>query len=55
MVRFAESLSTEEIKDRIRKLSEHKVIKEIDLYLKELRYRKKKFQFKIFNEMVRDE
>ena len=52
MARFGESLSSEEIRKEIMTLLDHKVIREIDFLLSELKRREKEFQFKIFSEMV---
>ena len=49
---FAKDVSTEEIKKNIQKLSNHKVIREIDLLLKELKRRKEIFKLKILKEMM---
>ena len=50
---FAENLTSEEIQSRIKKLVNHKIIKEIDLLLKELRRRKEHFRYRIFSEMFK--
>ncbi len=52
---FAKDLTNVQIKSRIKKLINHKVIKEIDLYLTELRRRKIAFQFRIFSEMIKEQ
>lgn len=39
-VRFAEHVNTDEIKDRVESLLNHKIIRELDGLLKELNHRK---------------
>ena len=53
MVRFAEKVSTEEIIEEVENLLKHsKDIRELELYLQELRHRKLKFKKRMIEEMT---
>ena len=54
MTEFGKNLTNDQVRDRIKQLTSHKVIKEIDLLLGLLKCRKQKFHFRIFSEMVGD-